>query len=39
MNPHLETLIESIPVLVSFGVVVLAVYIVTSNDGDDFPNH
>lgn len=36
MNPHLETLIDSIPVLVSFGVIALAVYIVTSND--DFPN-
>jgi hypothetical protein len=39
MNPHLETLIELIPAMVSFGVVMIVVYIVTSNDGDDFPNH
>lgn len=34
MNPHLETLIESIPVLASFVVLTLVIYIVTSNDDE-----
>jgi hypothetical protein len=37
MTLDIETLIEAVPALVSFGVLIFAVYIMTSNDGDDFP--
>jgi hypothetical protein len=35
MTLDIESIIEAVPALVSFGVLIFAVYIVTSNDGDD----
>lgn len=35
MTLDIESIIEALPALASFGVLIFAVYIVTSNDGDD----
>jgi hypothetical protein len=35
MTLDIESLIEAIPALVSFGVLAFVIYIVTSNDDDD----
>jgi hypothetical protein len=37
MTLDIKSLIEAVPALVSFGVLVFVIYIVTSNDGDDWP--
>jgi hypothetical protein len=36
MTPHIQPFIDAIPALISFGVIALALYIVT-NDEDQIP--
>ena len=35
MTLDIKSLIEAVPALVSFGVLIFVIYIVTSNDDDD----
>ena len=35
MSINIESIIEALPALASFGILMLVIYIMTSNDGDD----